>query len=91
MQNCLACQDKFFVNNHLDVERNHEHTLDFVPRLSCLSGPAEFPLSSPNAYLIIDGVSFALGLKHQLVRPAACNCIHRLPRNASTVSTVASR
>jgi hypothetical protein len=33
---CLACQDKFFVNNPLDVKENDEHALDFAHHLSCL-------------------------------------------------------
>jgi hypothetical protein len=31
---CLACQDKFFVINHLDVKENDEHDLDFAFHLS---------------------------------------------------------
>jgi hypothetical protein len=27
---CLACQDKFFVGNSLDVKENNEHALDFA-------------------------------------------------------------
>jgi hypothetical protein len=31
---CLACQDKFFVNNPLDAKENDEHFLDFALYLS---------------------------------------------------------
>jgi hypothetical protein len=60
---CLACQDKFFVNNPLDVKENYEHAPDFTFRLSrsrwiwishvCVM------LSSPNACLINARVSVA--------------------------------
>jgi hypothetical protein len=30
---CLACTDKFFMNNHLDVKENDEHALDFILHL----------------------------------------------------------
>jgi hypothetical protein len=33
---CLAYQDKFFVNNPLDVKENYEHGLDFALYLSRL-------------------------------------------------------
>jgi hypothetical protein len=33
----LACQDKFFVNNPLDVKENGERALDFALHLSRLS------------------------------------------------------
>jgi hypothetical protein len=31
---CLACEDKFLVNNPFDVKENYEHALDFVLHLS---------------------------------------------------------
>jgi hypothetical protein len=37
---CLACKDKFFVNNPLE-----EHALDFALHLSCLFGLCSFGLS----------------------------------------------
>jgi hypothetical protein len=33
---CLAYQDKFFVNNPLDVKENDEHDFEFALHLSCL-------------------------------------------------------
>jgi hypothetical protein len=56
---CLACQDKFFVNNLLDVKENYEHALEFVFHLSrllvsvSLDFRALLMLSSSNARLII--------------------------------------
>jgi hypothetical protein len=32
---CLACQDKFFVNITLDIKENYEHALDLALYLSC--------------------------------------------------------
>jgi hypothetical protein len=40
----LACQDKFFVNNPLDVKENYEHALDFSP-VSPSFSLSEFGLS----------------------------------------------
>jgi hypothetical protein len=34
---CLACQDEFFVNSPLDIKENYEHALDFAHHLSHLS------------------------------------------------------
>jgi hypothetical protein len=64
MRNCLACQDKLFVNNPFDGKENDDHSLDFVLRLSCLFRSAlnlacpsntsvQHMLSSLNACLII--------------------------------------
>jgi hypothetical protein len=63
---CLASQEEFFVNNLVHVKDDDEHALDFA--LPCLAyfGLDEFELSvwlilsSPNACLIIAGVSVAL-------------------------------
>jgi hypothetical protein len=33
---CLACKDKFFVNNSLHVKEHMEYALDFAPQLSRL-------------------------------------------------------
>jgi hypothetical protein len=68
---CLACQNEFFVNNPLDSKENYEHVPDFALHLSCLFQSAlnqgchsntrvRLMLSSPNACLIIAGVSIAL-------------------------------
>jgi hypothetical protein len=39
---CLACQDKFFMNNPLKVKENGEHSLDFALHLSRFFGLGEF-------------------------------------------------
>jgi hypothetical protein len=64
---CLGCQDKFFVNNPLDVKESDEPALDFALHLSCLiwsrwvwTFRLRLILSSLIACLIIGRVSFAL-------------------------------
>jgi hypothetical protein len=62
----LACQDKLFLNNCLDVKENDEHALDFALRLSHLlrsrwvwnfsNTCVQFMLSYPNACLIVASV-----------------------------------
>jgi hypothetical protein len=42
---CLVCQNKFYVNNSLDVKENNEHALDFALHLSRFFGLGEFGLS----------------------------------------------
>jgi hypothetical protein len=66
----LAYQNKFFLNNPLDIKENYEHALDFALRLSPFSicrepsMPFKHPCTahavSPNACLIIVRVSVAL-------------------------------
>jgi hypothetical protein len=41
-QNCLICQDEFFVNNPLYVKENDEHALDFALHLYTIFRLGEF-------------------------------------------------
>jgi hypothetical protein len=69
----LACQDEFFMNDHLDVKGNDEHALDFALQLSrrfSVSASFDFPCTA-----------------HTLFPERLCNRYQDLRHTLSEIST----
>jgi hypothetical protein len=80
---CLAYQDQFLVNNHLDPKENYEHVLDFVLYPSCLFGLSEFGLLHSNTQGFVGGNKIFTSEIYSLNNHAhlhACNVLNFMRR-----------